>query len=248
MSGPTITGSKGAYLQPQRFGINESGGYAILTWEGTANEVKSNIPAILSMGGLYDYQDSFSGAKCQLTARFPLLPGVQETPIDTWEFFAAVVEKDVLEADNSIINGLSETEKRQIRTIIQDPSAGTPAPLGGTNANKIYQLMLTGLRAIRVNAPTLRHTQTVSNNWTVKASFANVSRLISTASLIATEAVPSAILFNLPTDVSVRAGFQYAWMKNHPTVRASAFQKMQIEQEWQYGLWPVDPLILGSVI
>jgi hypothetical protein len=93
----------------------------------------------------------------------------------------------------------------------------------------------------------VRHTQTVSSNYTVKAALTNVGRIISTGSFISLEGVPSDILFNLPTFSSSRApDLVYAWLKRFPIVRTGARQKVQIEQEWEYGLWP--PLIYGSLL
>jgi hypothetical protein len=248
MSGPIITGVKGAYQQPQRLGFAESGEYAILTWEGTRNEVLANIPGITAMGGFWDFEDSFSGAKCKLTGRFAALPGQQEIPIDTWEFFAGEAEKDILEADNAAVNGISDDEKRKIRDAIQNPVPGQSPSLVNANAINLYLLMLSGVRSVRVVTPTLRHTQTVSNNWTIPASRANVGRIISTASMVSLEAIPSDILFGLPNFVSTRTGLTYGWLKLDPTIRSAARQKTQIEQEWRYGLWATTPPLYQAVL
>jgi len=241
MSNPVITGKKGAYQQPQRLGLSESGGYAILTWEGTRNEVLANVPGIEAMGGLWDYEDSFSGAKCRLVGRFAVQPGQEEVPVNTWEFFAGEIEKDILESDVAVVNGISEDEKRKIRDAIQNPTPGQSPSLINTNAINLYLLMLTGVRSVRVPTPTLRHTQTVSNNWTVPAARTNVGKIILTANMGALEAIPNDILFSLPSLTSTRTGLTYGWLKLDPTVRTAARQRTQIEQEWRYGLWPTTP-------
>jgi len=90
---------------------------------------------------------------------------------------------------------------------------------------------------VPVLTPTLRHTQTVSNSWTIPASFTNVGRIISRASMISLEAIPTDILFQLPNDISTRTtqpALVYGYRKKHPTVRTAALQKTQIEQEWAY--------------
>jgi hypothetical protein len=172
--------------------------------------------------------------------------GATEVPVDSWEFFANHCEKDVLEADNSPVDSISLANKTRIRNFILNPSGPDGYVVtedsfedDGTETLPfdLYKQMQAGVRSIVVNAPTLRHTQTVSNVYTVKATLTNVGKIISSATLTILEDLPFGVLFNLPTDVSTRYKQHYGWMKVHPTVRCAARFKMQIEQEWQYGLW-----------
>ena len=175
-------------------------------------------------------------------------------PVDNWEFHASHVEKDVLEADVEVINNISDANKVVIRDLIANPPKITEDPLllfdpddpCSEDAFAVYVLMMNGLRAIRVNAPVLRRTRTVSNMYVIKAALTNVGKILSTATLMTFEDIPATVMFNLPTETSKRTGLKYGWFKMHPTVRAAARQKMVIELEYEYGLWPT--IIYGEPI
>jgi hypothetical protein len=71
----------------------------------------------------------------------------------------------------------------------------------------------------------------------VGAALTNVGAILSTGSLIALEGVPGSLLVNLPIKISNRVAAAYGWYKKFPTVRISAGHRIQLEQEWEYGLW-----------
>jgi hypothetical protein len=243
---PTNNGTRGLFLQPARYERNESGTFVILEWHGDRVSVKSQIPGVEGMGGLWEVQESFTGGADKLIARFSAIPGAAQEVINTWELFGQDTEKDLLEADNTAVNAISDDDKRKIRDAISSPTPGKSPALTDANAINIYLLMLNGLRSLRVPVPTLRHTQTVSNNYTVPLAFMNIKRIISTTSMVSLESIPLNTMLSLPIEVSNRTGLTYGWYKKYPTLRQAAWQKSQIEQEWEYGLWP--PLVLGAVI
>lgn len=235
-----INGTSGAYEQPQKFGWDTAGPYIVRTWKGTAAAMATQYNACLFSGAICELTNGYGTQT--LTARYSIpANGATETPVDSWEFFASQVEKDVLETDNATIAALNDADLKQIKYLIANPPA-TPAEVPAWNTTQgadLYALMESGVRAIRVNAPILRHTQTVSDVWTVRAALTNVGMILSTATLTTFESIPSSVLFNLPTDVSTRTSpaLSYGWMKLHPTIRTAARQKMQIELEYEYGLW-----------
>jgi len=237
-----LTGTKGAYLQPLRYGRNESGIYSLYVWEGTAAAVLSNVPVVEANGGFWEYQESFSGGKCRLEARIPTNPAQAEQPINTWEFFASVVEKDILEADISIVNSISQINRRILQYHILNPQESGATTFNGdgseTAAANLLKLIDQGVRSVRVNAPTLRNTTTCSTKYQVKATLQNVGKLFTPAQLSSLDGVPGNTLFILPSDTSTKTGYTYKWYKKHPTVRSAANAKIQIEREWEYGLWP----------
>ncbi|MCX6924988.1 MAG: hypothetical protein NT154_17500 [Verrucomicrobia bacterium] len=249
-----INGTSGAYEQPQKFGWDANGPYCVRTWRGTAAAIASQYNVCVGAGATADVAAGYGVHT--LTARYALAiggTGPNEVPVESWEFFASHVEKDLLEADNATINSISELNRSIIHKLLTDPSQVAEDPDGGgyfdddgsaAAALSVYKLMNGGMKSVRVMAPALRHTQTVSNQYTLKAALTNVGAIISTATLKTSENVPTGVLFNLPAKVSVKTGYAWAWMKMHPTIRCAARQKMQIEQEWEYGLWTT--LIYGN--
>lgn len=258
------TGQKGAFKQPARWGRSEQGQFYEWVYEGTKAEVAAQAAIFDSLNYIYDVEETYG--KARLTVRLSYNPftggGGTEAPVDQWEFISGREQKDILEAD--VITGITATLSQKnielLRKLIQDPPAGTAAgnynaesnPEGSvttacftdgnpTNALTLYNLMKAGIRSAIVQTPTLRHTQTVSNNWAVPAANTNVGRIISTASIVTLEGVPSGLLFNLPN--AVPAAFQtiavvYGWLKHGPNVQQIAGRKWQLTQEWEYGLWP----------
>jgi hypothetical protein len=264
-----INGQRGAFLQPATWGQNDQGAYYVMIVEGTKEEVLQATAQAAAAGAVYQVTESFG--KSRLEARFPGNPffgngGGVEQPVNLWEFFANHAEKDLLDAkvESSIINALQEATRTMIYNAIHSPpDAGNPPDPTKTpsddsfwvnianatersNAKKVYNLMKDGVRSFPVEVPMLRHTQTVSNRWAVKAALTNVRRIISTSSLISLEAIPGAVLFNLPTDTSSVSDKAYGWYKLFPTIQQVANQKFQIVQEWQYGLWAT--LLYGNPI
>lgn len=240
----TINGQRGAFPQPGHFGRSEAGAYTVKIFEGTLAEIYQVAGVVEASGGLWEITESFSGAKHRMECRFPLDFNTTEAPVQDWELFSQEVEKDVLEADLAAFDGISRDEKEKIRAAIDNPQAHQSPALVNPTAIILYLEMLDGLRSVRVAVPHLRHTQTVSTLWAVGAALTNVTKIISTPSLRALESVPGSLLFNLPSGSSSRTRAQYGWYKKFPTVRIAAGHRIQLEQEWEYGLWST--LIYGN--
>lgn len=261
-----INGRRGAFLKVVGIGEDQSGQYTLVRAEGTRSEIEQLIPQMRQVSATYDIKKSFSGAADVLEGRIPgpgFATSTPEVPIDDWETMADEVEKDLLECDIAGIDGdiggventgLDDSERALIRTILDqgvDSEDAYRFHLRSTTgfAADLYNLAVYGVRAKRVIVPHLRHTQTVSQLWTVKAALTNVERIISTTSLVATESVPSTILFNLPDKTTVRSiasKLGYGWYKKYPSVKIAANRRMQIEQEWEYGLWST--VLYGAIL
>lgn len=237
-----------AQKQPREFGSTESGRYEKERWEGGASSVLSKIAPAELAGGLPDYREMFGGL-AELTVTYPYnlsQPPASDPPVNTWELFSNVVEKDILYS-NAVTTGavlVSVKNRQKLQSFFNDPpdfvifddfeNDGT-----ATNAVDLYNLFAKGFKSVPIFAPIIRHIQTVNNQWTIPAARTNVGRIISSASFRATESVPSDIYFQLPNDVSGDSAYAYGWLKKEPTTRTAALQKTQLEQEWNYGLWPI---------
>lgn len=244
-SSVTINGQKGAYFQPARFGRTESGDYIVWEWEGTRQECLSKVPGILGSGGTYDYQQSVTGAKDKITARFAAgIAGQPEVPVETWELTMAPFDKALLMVETLSLAGLTKDEKDSLRELAANPgSQPTLSFFPGSNADELQKLLLSGVTSKIIYVPTLHHTMTVSNQYKIKASQTNVGKIIKTSSLPTLEEFPTdEVLFELPndTDPAVVASLpevHYGWLKNGPEIRRSARNRLSVDQSWSYGLW-----------
>ena len=241
---PIINGQKGAYKQPLRYGRSEAGNWSEISFEGTKQEIQAGILVVEQAGGTWTIEESYSGAKDRLTARFPFNANTGDPNGDVedrWEFFAGATEKDMFMADVPRIEAIDVDTRRALKAAMENPPRWDDAiqPIFLGDAGILWKHIVDGLRAVREMAPTLRHSQTVSSRWVIKASFANVKKIISTATMKTLEPIPPDILFELPDDQSNRKNppSNWGWYKLHPTVRSSAGKRTTIEQEWEYGLW-----------
>lgn len=248
---PTINGARGAYPQPQTFGVNEAGAYVVQTWVGTTIEIETMIPAILAAGGLYEVEKGYTGAADRITARFPTpYTNGSEEAVNEWEIFSEKVEKDILQVDDSRIDDMLDSDKDAIRSLIDhgivpgQPSLRNKVTAGF--ARDLYDQVRLGLRAKLITVQQLRHTQTISSIFPITHSVENVDKLLSRATLLSSETIPADIQSQMHNLTSTRSGMDYAWYKHGATVRTSAGHKTQIEQEWEYGLWST--VIYGAVL
>jgi hypothetical protein len=119
-------------------------------------------------------------------------------------------------------------------------------------AYSLYLLMKAGVNAFPVEASVIRHTQLVSNQYEVQASFINVGRLISTGSMTSVESTPSGLLYSVPNTptpsqfIETSGDLQYGWRKIRPSVTRLAQFKWRIVQNYQLGLWAVK--LFGQVL
>lgn len=116
-------------------------------------------------------------------------------------------------------------------------------------AYSLYLFMKDGISAFPMDASVIRHTQLVSNRYTVKASFDRVGQIISSVSMTSIEGTPADLLFGVPESPGRGAGgtpltfieeagdLQYGWKKARPAVTRLALFKWRIVQHWQFGLW-----------
>ena len=131
-------------------------------------------------------------------------------------------------------------------TFVHLPSADYAA------AYSLYLLMKAGNEVFPMEASVIRHSQLTSNQYAVKASYNNMSRLISTASMYSLEGVPTTLLFNVPAlptaaqFIETMGDLQYGWRKVRPAVSRLSRMKWRIVQNYQFGLWPIRTF--GSVL
>jgi hypothetical protein len=217
------------------------------TVEGPKAGVKAILNQLAAQGLSFRYtSDQSPHAQVVFGNPGEVLPGVGEVPQTVWEVFGGGGEIDILEADVTACNALSDEERRTIREAINSPVEGQSPALTTSEAIGVYKVMLSGVRSFRVNVPSLRVSKVVSGNYGVVASLTNVGRVISTGTLRIQEAVPNTLLVNLPAYTSGKTDFGYGWYKNHPTVQQVGGNKYNVNQQWDFGIWPT--LLYGAIL
>lgn len=256
----TITGAAVAVQQKTTGYKKQTGSYEIYTEDHTTEAAAIAAGQALAVNG-YEWEVSpLSGGCYRMTARGESSPlgggGTVADPNlplnDVWELQPNVVEKDFLEADLSAINALSADMVALIKKSGDDPSyayasdaiyTAATSPQKTTIAASV-KLLRAGVKSIRVFAPVLRHTLTVSRNYTVAAALTNCGSVLSTSRLYSSEGVPNTLLFNLPTGSNPTRtdGLvpKYGWFKKYPQVTQVGQGRWQIVQEWEYGLWSTE--------
>ncbi len=241
-------GRPGAIEQPIHYAYDARTGFVTTrTWRGNYNRLVSLLPYLQQNGWSFEMSSS-TGANYTLTATIGYSwanSGINDNPIDVWEFVSNKVEKDLLSSDIAIVNALSSSDIKTIKAGLDSNPITPPTDSSITalsaGAQTVYKLLFNNVTSTIVFAPTVRHTQTVSNVYAVAAALANIGRIFSTVTLDAL--VPDTVAFNLPADASITKlglNLAYGFMKDYPNVTPSAYNKTQITQDYQYGLWSTD--------
>lgn len=187
-----------------------------------------------------------NGAAWQLvaTAASSQLGGQDSSNVpisDVWEYQPNMVEKDFLEADISLSNGFSQAEIKAIKDAVDKTTGDAPSSFT-TNQKKAFRLLAAGTRSVRVHAPLLRRTRLVRQDYSIREALTNVGSVIT--NILATEGVPGALLFNLPSNSNPTRtdgiSMTYGWFKRAPVITQVAGGRWQIALEWEYGLWAND--------
>ena len=245
----------GTYVeQPQERAWDSRRGYVTTRkFEGTASSLETLATTLASQGYSWNIQ---YGPVCKLTASisadFDSGSGSVtevETVVDTWELSANVAEKDILNSESALVT-TAQADLRTLRDILdgkKDIDLLTSSDVTTSAGWKLALLISQGVKSTIVYQPILRHTQTASNGWTVPNSLTNVGKVYTTAQLLSAENVPVSLNNNLTasssvtrTDTGTDIVYTYGWLKTHPQIVDAAFQKIQVVQEWQWGLWSTD--------
>lgn len=253
------------------FGRTETGYFEQVPFEGTENEVRALAAAYNAAGALWEVT-TLTGRRARLQVRLGTTSGGStEIPEDVWELDAQEIQKDLLEADFpfSDLDAVIKTEKEIIRRAINDkipPKAASirlqaEADAAGTGevydtfsaaAMTLYRHMLAGMSYFPVEASIIRHNRAVSNVWQAQASFLNVGRILSNNAMLTLEDSGDLFLFSLPTIptatqfIETAGDLQYGWRKIRPRITRLTYNKWQISNTYQFGLWATS--ICGAVL
>lgn len=245
-----IRGRNGAIEQPKTFGWSlQRGDFTRRTWHCTSKELANALIPQLRAGN-YAYTITNVGPRWIVEAELSALDqggGTEdEQPLDTWELVPNVVEKEVLESDYTTITGLGGPDRATLHDyIIGKIDIPSDSDLSSANARSLRDQIRDGLRSVRVFAPVMRFTRTASRNWQVKASTANVGKVLGNTYFLTSDddaaLLPGAFLVAINgapfTNSSNRTNMSYGWFKNFPTTQTASRDRVQIVQEWEFGLW-----------
>jgi hypothetical protein len=119
-------------------------------------------------------------------------------------------------------------------------------------AYSMWKLITAGVTSFPFEASIIRHSMITSNNYSVPASYTNVDRIISTASMYAIEDVPTGLFFDVPSTptpqqfIETPGDLQYGWRKVRPAVARLSRMKWRIVQNYAFGLYPIR--MFGNVL
>lgn len=262
--------------QPLSYGRREDGRYSVVPWACLdASQTVALASSIDALGYNYEVVNGFGG-RSTISIEYPFnniagfaAPAGSEAE-HRWEIVPEKAFKDILDSRNPLVLASSQQEVNllkgwrrlnQLETNLmntdgifkqpQIPSAsGGSATNFSANGTRLAKALFDGVEQVEINATKLTHTTTVTPQYINPASFVNCGWIHSTATLITTESIPSAVLFDFPTDTDpdpiaigstgVYQTFLYGWLKHTPSVRQISRAKWNIVQEYDYGLWLMD--------
>ena len=247
--------------QPIEFGWDKkSGQFATRVWQGTEQQCRdafalltrtigfSSVNVKQKSGGVWEVSGRIDGAVDDDGNPLP-----EQDIVDTWELTSNRVEKDILETDISAVNSLNATDLSTLRGLINGDTTNlltepSWVSSGSGSPSALYKLIKSGVKSSVVYAPVISKTQTASNSRVIAASLTNVGVVYTTATLLASESIPASIANNLVASTQrtiTGLTFQYGWLKNFPVITDTVDGKVNLQQNWEWGLWST---VLYSVV
>lgn len=259
--------------QPYRYGRREGGRFCVVSYE-TPSQSQVDALAVQADTAGYNYEVILSHGKARLEIEYNYnnvvggYSGRATEAEETWEIIPSKALKDLLDSVNPLVlactqGELTDMKKRKLNNTLQssayyDVATGLLVRQTYGTANtpysdvgmKLYKALLDGVDQVEVVFPVLTHSKVVTAVYVSPAQFANVGRIISTATLISSEGIPGTVLFDFPSNVDpspipigstgVFQSFLYGWIKDAPSVRQVSKKKWNITNTWSYGLWLMD--------
>lgn len=256
-----------AWLQAGlKYGVNDSGPFQSYSYRGTRAEVEAMAQQFNVAGWTWTVTREEAGlATLDAAAGYNSGPNYeQEVPENIWELNPNEVEKELTDADFPFastfpgevkIERISASNRALIKKYLADNTGYDETKFTGDSAASSFEmflLMKAGVTSFPVEASLIRHTQIVSNRYTVQASFNNCGRILSRSSMLSIESVPTDLLYALPTTpdvdqfISTVGDLQYGWRKVRPDVTRMSRFKWRLTQNYQFGLWAIR--LYGAVL
>ena len=275
-----ILGDTTPQQQPYRYGRRTDGRYSNVVF-ASLNQAKIDAIAAEAdaLGLNYEFSNNF-GARSEITVEYNYnfinsgFAGSTTEADETWEIVPAKAMKHILESNNPLFltaladaPGQVDDMKQRVAgntiSTLCDKDAttgqivrqtwGSPAIPYSNAGMQIYRMLLDDPQtSIEIPAPVLTYTKIVTAQYIYPSDFADLGRVISTASLFSLYGVPAGLLFDLAslpsTDpapeqiggLGIYQVKQYGWLKNSPSVRQVAKRKWNITQTWDFGLWLIN--------
>ena len=244
-----VQGVKSAVQQPASYGFTPGRGYhQRLRWKiSNPADIPALLGQLIAAGYAYEVSPEADGAITVVEATSQPASDTNGDPAtqplaEKWERDSMTTEKDILQSDLAIVAAIIPTVAETIRKAVADNAP--PASALNANETKVYNLMLSGAKSIRVSSPVVRRTRITASSYTVKASDTNMGKILSTAQMTSLENAPTTVLFNLPsTGSSVGAAGvarRSGWYKKPAKVNQQGDGQWQITQEYEYDIWSSD--------
>lgn len=238
----TIIGTPGVFEQPIRYSWSPVRGWTTQrTFRGTRYDIRALVYAFRNAGWDVDVIEGPTTNSTLICTIGADLDGNITEPTDLWEIQPTLVTKDLLDSDNAAVAAVAAQDGvlAQLADARVNPTKYTNASFTG-DALELYKLIAKGVQSVMVFQPILRHTLSVSNRWEVAASLTNIRKIISTTSMSGLENIPGWIYQSMPDEIPAighATTLNYGWFKMPPSITVVAYNRTQIVQEWQYGLW-----------
>lgn len=273
--GNKLTGSiwpDPAKQQPYRYGKRECGRFAVVPYESVSQSQIDALAAEADAQGL-NYEVSLTHGKARIEIEYNFnnvagsYPGATTEVEERWELISGKTTKSLLDSRNPLAASASAGALAKIQTLVEnnglidkDPATGlmtrqvwgdaSSATVFTNGEMQLLAALLKGVDQVPTTAPVLSRTRVVTANYINRAAFTNVDKIFSGATLVSSESVPTAVLFDFPSDtdpspepiggLGINLTYLYGWLKNGPDVRQVESKKWSISQTWEYGLWLIN--------
>lgn len=167
-----------------------------------------------------------------------------------WELLSQPQEKSILESNEVFVRMLPAVYLKAIKDAIKNQTGELALPYNPniweghtTAANALYNLIQHGYERYVFNQPILRRSVSPYINFPLQNFTSNVGNIYSTNTLKSVENIPANFAYVLPVDVDPDPAdtddivLHWGWLKQYPSVMQVSNQRLQVNQDWVYGLY-----------
>ena len=181
-------------------------------------------------------------------------PGVEETPVDSWEIDSEYVQENFWSSQRVIALAQASADttggdlastlsfwRSQVEATLKENPQPTPEAAGfiGPNERELYRLRYFGVTATEVRRIILRRVRTVSLSYANQVILDAVEKVWLTSALARDFALPNAIVNRLPTDPDNKpTNSAWGWkLRSDQSRLILRLNRVEEQKSWTFAAW-----------